>query len=152
MKSFQGSSDLASEDKALGLDLSSAQSQALSWLTLMLSGRATKADIAAMERWRERAPENADALAAAVKMRRMVATQDQIVCEDYRAPIFERQSTRRLLLGGAGALCASYLVVRPPMGLWPSLAELGSDYRTRPGEQQVIALGNGVEMHLNTRT
>ncbi len=50
-----------------------------------------------------------------------------------------RYASRRALLGrrsGAAAIAASYLVVRPPLGLWPSWGEMLADYRTEEGRAQ----------------
>ncbi len=67
----------------------------------------------------------------------------------------ERWLGRRAFLGGAmaaSAAAAGYLVVRPPLDLWPSLAELASDYRTGTGQQRQIAFEDNVSVRLNTRT
>lgn len=62
---------------------------------------------------------------------------------------------RRGFLVGGGAVAASVAaaaVVRPPLGLWPSLADLRADYRTKTGERRTIALAQGLSVELNTRT
>ena len=67
----------------------------------------------------------------------------------------ERRLARRAFLGGAlaaSAGAAGYVAVRPPLGLWPSLAELRADVRTNTGEQRKIAVANGVDVELNTRS
>jgi ferric-dicitrate binding protein FerR (iron transport regulator) len=50
------------------------------------------------------------------------------------------------------AASAAYLAWRPPLGLWPGLDELGADYRTATGEQRRVALGDALELELNTQT
>jgi transmembrane sensor len=56
-------------------------------------------------------------------------------------------------LGGAIAVAtAGYLVVNPPLGLWPSLEELSADYRTGKGEHRKIAVATDVSLELNTQT
>ena len=41
--------------------------------------------------------------------------------------------------------------MRPPLDLWPSLADLASDYRTGTGERRNVDIG-GVSVELNTRS
>jgi transmembrane sensor len=63
--------------------------------------------------------------------------------------------SRRLILGGglaAAAAACGYAVVKPPLDLWPSLAEMTADYRTATGEQRQIALPGEVSVRLNTQT
>jgi transmembrane sensor len=52
----------------------------------------------------------------------------------------------------ASAAAAAYVAVRPPLDLWPSLAELSADYRTAVGEQRQVALAAGATIVMNTRT
>jgi transmembrane sensor len=47
---------------------------------------------------------------------------------------------------------AGWLVIHPPLGLWPSLAELTADHHTGIGQRQQFALANGVAVELNGRT
>ncbi|MBR1220901.1 FecR domain-containing protein [Bradyrhizobium sp. U87765 SZCCT0131] len=70
-------------------------------------------------------------------------------------PSRSRRMTRRTLVGAGVAAAAATLVVaavRPPLDLWPSLAELTADYRTGTGEQTLLALRAGVSMRLNAQT
>ncbi|MDB5608150.1 MAG: iron dicitrate transport regulator FecR [Bradyrhizobium sp.] len=60
---------------------------------------------------------------------------------------------RRVVLGGAiAAAAAGYMVVRPPLDLWPSLEELSADYRTGKGEQRKVLVASDVSLELNTQT
>ncbi|MCW4463868.1 twin-arginine translocation signal domain-containing protein [Sphingomonas sp. BT-65] len=63
---------------------------------------------------------------------------------------------RRSFLAGSGAIAAGLagvLVLRdPPLGLWPSFAELLADYRTGPGQRQKLVPMAGIELELNTRS
>jgi transmembrane sensor len=62
---------------------------------------------------------------------------------------------RRAFIGGAAAAtacAAGYALIQPPLGLWPSLAELRADVRTGIGEQRRIALAAGIAVELNTRS
>ena len=68
-----------------------------------------------------------------------------------------RHSPRRrwLLAGGAGAFAslAAVGLLRPPLGLWPSYAEMQADYRTATGEQRRYALdAQQLTLALNTQT
>src|SRR5262249_20958118 len=64
-----------------------------------------------------------------------------------------RVSRRTVLAGGAAAAAAAgVLIIRPPLELWPSLAELSADHRTAIGEQQHLTLAEPVSLDLNTRT
>ncbi len=60
--------------------------------------------------------------------------------------------SRRLLLSGGLAAAAAYVIVRPPLQLWPSFSELRADYRTAVGERRNVALADGASIELNTRT
>jgi transmembrane sensor len=63
--------------------------------------------------------------------------------------------TRRAFWGGAIAasvVATGYTVVRPPLGLWPSLRELSADFRTAKGEQRKVQLSSDVSVQLNTQT
>jgi transmembrane sensor len=44
------------------------------------------------------------------------------------------------------------MVVRSPLGLWPSLSEWTADYRTGVGERRRVALARDIVLDLNTRT
>jgi transmembrane sensor len=44
------------------------------------------------------------------------------------------------------------MMVRPPLGLWPSIEELSADYRTAKGERRRIAIAPDVSLELNTQT
>ncbi len=49
-------------------------------------------------------------------------------------------------------LGAGYAIVDPPLGLWPSLAQLRADYRTQTGQQRKIAIADKIALELNTQT
>ncbi|MNL12894.1 fec operon regulator FecR [compost metagenome] len=63
-------------------------------------------------------------------------------------------SGRRAFLGAAASVAAiaGMAVVYPPLGLWPAPDEWDVDDRTATGEQRSLALSDGVEVTLNTRT
>ena len=62
------------------------------------------------------------------------------------------QPLRRALLGGLLLGGGLYMVVKPPLQLWPSLADLRADYRTGAGEQRRVQLLDHVWLDMNTRS
>ncbi|MCA1457909.1 FecR domain-containing protein [Bradyrhizobium sp. BRP22] len=138
--------------------------QALAWVIRLQSGAATSEDAAALGLWREQSAEHEAAFRDAVGLwrsfgeaTRKLADEPGFVNVQRRSPPHPRDRlSRRALIGGAMAAAASvaggYLVVRPPMGLWPSFEELSADYRTAKGERRSIALSDNVSLTLNTQT
>ncbi len=127
------------------------------------SGAATSDDADALAQWRGKTPEHEAAFRDAVKLwrtfgdatRRLVAEKDGVLSQTPGLPAARRVVvSRRGFIGGAlaASIAAGYVVVRPPMGLWPSLEELSADYRTTKGEQRDIALSDNVSLKLNTQT
>ena len=140
-------------------DLDPLMRQAIAWLVRMKSGEATVSDAREFKIWRDHSPEHEAALKRAMRLWRTfeaAAAETPVEQDKYRLPLssyLDRISTRRALLGGAiAAAAAGYLVVRPPLGLWPSLEELSADYRTGKGQQLKVALGGGVALDLGTLT
>ncbi len=75
--------------------------------------------------------------------------------DDYKKRVQRRRAiNRRTFLGLSvvTAVAAGVAAVYPPLGLWPSVTDWGADYRTAVGEQRVLALTEGVDVTLNTRT
>lgn len=137
--------------------------KSLAWVNLLLSGAMTPADAQALNLWRARSPAHEQAFADAVRFQRAVRRSilsDRENASAAPSPVQLAQAQRhkpvigrRVLLGGAvAASAAAYLAIKPPGELWPSLAELMSDYHTGTGEQRKIALASGVSLELNTRT
>lgn len=138
--------------------------QALAWVIRLHSGAATSDDAAALALWRQRDAEHEAAFRDAVRLwrsfgeaTRELASESELVSVGRRSPQAARDRlSRRALIGGAMAAAASvacgYMVVRPPMGLWPSFEELSADYRTAKGERRNIALSDNVSLTLNTQT
>ena len=141
-------------------DRRAVEREALSWVFRLHMGDMSEEDTDAMLQWRARNPVHAQALSDAVKLRqRLVGAAGAIVREDaasmHQTPIRSAQPrmARRAFVGGAlAASIGAVALVRPPLGLWPSLAELGADYRTGTGERRTVALARGVTIELNTRT
>lgn len=141
-------------------DIDPVLRQAIGWLVRLKSGEATAADAEEFMRWRSQSADHEAAVRRAVKLWRMsektlsgLARQEAERSGVSALPFLSRRSTRRAFLGGAiAAAAAGYFVVRPPLGLWPSLEELSADYRTGKGEQLKVALASGVSLELGTLT
>lgn len=137
--------------------------QALAWVIRLHSGSATSEDAAALGLWRQRSAEHEAAFRDAVRLwrsfgeaTRELANEPEFVNVERKRLLDARgRLSRRALIGGAMAaasVAGGYLVVRPPMGLWPSIEELSADYRTAKGERRNIALSDNISLTLNTQT
>ncbi|QXQ05298.1 DUF4880 domain-containing protein [Sphingosinicellaceae bacterium] len=108
------------------------------------SGDATEADAEALEAWRTADPTHDLAF-------RQLAGMRPVARALKRAPVVDRRG----VLAAGGAMVAggiAFGMARPPLGLWPSYAELMADRRTGVGERLAFAPGVGVNIELNTRT
>jgi transmembrane sensor len=134
------------------------QREAMAWLSLLSSGTATQADAEELKAWCRQDPSHAGAYARAARVWDRLGT----VAAQAERPQIARPAAsstpvlvRRAFLGGAIAASvtgATYVAVHPPLGLWPSLAELRADVRTAPGERRRLDLAEGVSVDLNTRS
>lgn len=146
-----------SDDQKMPSD--AREDEAFEWLTRLTSGEVTTGELRALERWRAQSPSNETAFVEAAKLWdsvkpavETVARQDRGVARSAQFPRTNMRMGRRAMLGGALAAGAAYLVVRPPLGLWPSLSELTSDYRTATGQQRRITTDGGATIAMNTQT
>jgi transmembrane sensor len=136
------------------------KSEALAWLTRVSLGEASRDDLAALRQWRDASPAHATALAQAGRLWRELAAPVEALARSgalsvpVRSKAVHRPSRRALLAGGfaAAAAAGGVMAVRPPLGLWPSLAELAADHRTGTGEQRHLTLAGAVSVDLNTQT
>jgi transmembrane sensor len=138
--------------------------EALAWVIRLHSGSATSDDAAALALWRARSPQHEAAFRDAVELWRALGDATRKLVTEAEPPHVQIPTLRgapvairrRVLIGGAMAaaasLAAGYLVVRPPLGLWPSLDELSADYRTAKGERRSVVLPDNVALTLNTQT
>lgn len=135
--------------------------EALAWLTRIALGEASSSDMEELRRWRDTSPAHAAALARVGRLWRGIEgaaaglVQSGAVSVPVSSPAGYRPSRRVLLGAGAmatAAAAAGVLVVRPPYHLWPSLAELGADYRTTIGEQRRVSLSGSISVEMNTQT
>lgn len=136
--------------------------EALDFVVRLKTGEPTRADVDALQAWRQQSGAHEAAFknaarvfrhagVAALELADQPATGD--VARFSRGPT-PRPIGRRAVLGGAAAAAAAvgYAIVRPPLGLWPSLEELSADYRTGKGELRKIAVAPNVSLELNTQT
>lgn len=130
--------------------------EALGWLSRVSLGDATHEDLAELRRWRDRSPEHAAALANAGQLwRSLQMPAAALARERATARRGGVHLSRRALIGGGAAAAAAaigVMMVRPPLGLWPSITELAADHRTGTGEQLHFNLGEAVAVDLNTRS
>jgi transmembrane sensor len=149
----------APDDTSLKLD--PLLREAFAWVIQLHSGEATVEDAEALEQWRRTSSDHEAAFRDAVRLWRTLGDETRrLVAEGGRletskpAAVRTIALSRRSLIGGAMAasIAAGYAIVRPPLGLWPSLEELMADYRTAKGEQRTIALSDNISLKLNTET
>jgi transmembrane sensor len=128
------------------------------WITELVSGEATTADAESLKQWCKQSPAHAAAFAVAARRWKDFGPPGHDLLRRGEVTLFpppSGQVSRRLILGGAGALsavAAGYAVVNPPLGMWPSLDELAADYRTVTGEQRHVAVASNVSVQMNTQT
>jgi len=150
-------------DDALNDDLDPLMKEALQWIVRLTSGAATTADARDFENWRTQGPAHEEAFREAASFRQTVRAMNLPHPAALRAanvtPIRPRRQpvlmNRRTMLAGSGAIAASaaaVIVANPPLGLWPSFAELTADYRTGQGERRDIRLAGGASIDLNARS
>jgi transmembrane sensor len=146
-----------SDDQKMPSD--AREDEAFEWLTRLTSGEVTTSELRALAQWRAQSPLNEAAFVEAGKLWHSVKPAVETVAQQHQGvarigvfPQAEMRMGRRAVLGGALAASAAYMVVRPPLGLWPSLSELTSDYRTATGQQRRITTEGGAIVDLNTQT
>lgn len=147
---------MSDDDKARS---AASKEEAFEWLMRLTSGEATAEDAQALDRWRRQDPSHDAALIQVSTLWRSVGpAAKRAAARSGRSsalgstPLLRSVTARRAVLGGAVAAAAAYVVVRPPLGLWPSVSELTSDYRTGTGEQRRIVAAGGASLELNTAT
>lgn len=144
-------------------DFDPIEREAYEWVERFMSGDMTSADVEAMKAWYGRSPAHAAAYADVRRLWRALGPAASAVMrrsgevgrEGGRCRPSPPSLGRRAFLGGtlaASAAAAAYMVIRPPLALWPSYAEWEGDYRTGVGEQRRVTLAGAVSLDLNTRT
>lgn len=137
--------------------------EAHAWARVLGAGSPTVQDGEAFKAWRGQSPAHQRAWAQASRAWRELGGVVQAYAAERpaqarpdrraQAPFSPRR--RWLLAGGAGAFAslAAVGLLRPPLGLWPSYAEMQADYRTATGEQRRYALdAQQLTLALNTQT
>lgn len=144
-------------------NLSQIEQQAVGWVQKLASGSATEDEIAGAKRWRMQDPRHLKAYEDAERIWKRMAVVGRAkygpdanfmgALQDYGEK--RAAMTRRAMLGiGVVSIgtVATYAMIKPPLGLWPSYSELRADFRTGTGEQRTIAFAGDVEIALNTQT
>lgn len=134
--------------------------EAMRWVALVTDTGATASDALMAKAWRAQGPAHEAAFQEAVAFRRLVramplpAPSAEVTA--FRPRAAPSVLTRRAaLVGGGGAVAAGlagWAVLQPPLGLWPSLAELTADHHTAVGQRQAFALAKGVDVEVNARS
>ncbi|PJC98259.1 iron dicitrate transport regulator FecR [Janthinobacterium sp. BJB1] len=144
----RGPSTTADSDAAIG-------QQAAAWWARLRADDFTRADADALRAWCASSPDHARAWR---ELQQLWQALDPALTRAAAAPqrenvlAFPARPGRRAFLGGALAAGVAALALRPPLGAWPSLQELGADYRTGTGEQRQVALSPQMTVQLNTQT
>jgi transmembrane sensor len=132
--------------------------EAVAWLARLSSGETTAADAEALNCWCGESPAHAAAFAEANLLWNVLGSAARSVAARAAAgksPQRPSITGRRAFIGAAGAAAAAsigYLIVRPPLELWPSISELAAQHRTGTGERRQLAIAGGGAVEMNTRT
>lgn len=120
--------------------------EAADWLVRLTSRSATEHDAEQLAAWRARSADHEAAFREVAGVRAYA-----VLARTTRKPL----SRRAVLSAGGGtalAVLVAYGVTRPPLGLWPSYAELAADHRTPVGGRLSLQPTAGVEVELSSRT
>ncbi|TWB96028.1 FecR family protein [Bradyrhizobium macuxiense] len=139
-------------------ELTAIESEALARVQRLGSGQASRRDIEDTKRWGNQSSAHSEALAQASLLWDQLGPAGANLLKRRGDSILaavrpQPRMTRRAVLGGALATsAAAYLVVSPPLQLWPSLRDVMADYRTAAGEQRKLTIDGDVKVTLNTGT
>jgi transmembrane sensor len=136
--------------------LMAIEPQVRAWLIHLRSGRATQEDAQEFKRWCAEDPNRAKAAAMMGSTWNVLGAAAANIADEARANQRRKPQGmrvgRRAFVGFAVAAGASWLALRPPLGLWPALSDFAADYRTGTGEQRRVALSERVSVEMNTQT
>ncbi|WP_067063708.1 FecR family protein [Roseateles chitosanitabidus] len=134
---------------------------AQAWVRKLHSGRVTRWEASAFQRWVEADPARLAAVRQASRQWQLMGAAgarllqaDPAVARHHREALMRRaRPDRRAFLGFAvGGAGAAAVVAYAPLDLWPALRLWGADERTAAGEQRQIEFVEHVQVALNTRT
>ncbi|HEY3599392.1 MAG TPA: FecR domain-containing protein [Paraburkholderia sp.] len=133
--------------------------QARAWLLRLRAGNVSPEDAQAFQQWCELHPQTAYLLRDTWSTLRSAAAE---IAQEERASgkawkgnvgrAHPLRPGRRAFVGFAVAAGASWLALRPPLALWPSIGDFAADWRTGTGEQRQVALSDRVRVEMNTQT
>ena len=129
--------------------------QADAWWVRLRSADFTRADADALHAWCARSPAHARAWRELQQLwQALDPALSRAAAPSQRENVlaFPARPGRRAFLGGALAAGVAVLALRPPLGAWPSLQELGADYRTGTGEQRQVVVSPQMTVQMNTQT
>jgi transmembrane sensor len=131
--------------------------QAIDWLLLMASGRATARDRLAFLNWRRQSAEHEAAVTAAEALMQAVGETRQAEAhrrsvEQARNPVAVRRRVRRRLLFAGAAAAASVAAVTAALPALGPFAALYADHATGVGQRKRGELADGSVALLNTAT
>lgn len=138
--------------------LGALRREALERVRRLGSGRATPADVEATKQWGRQSPDHAEALwQASLLWDRLGCAGDNVLRRSGAAlggvqAAAPAPSRRAFVAGAAATAAAAYLVVRPPLDLWPSLGDVMADYHTATGETKDVSIPGDIRLSLNTAT
>jgi transmembrane sensor len=130
--------------------------EALYLITDALAEKDAARHLRALDAWRRQSVEHAVAYERAVTIHEALnaaARRAHKRGRTFGSPGAIRTGRRVFIIGSAAvAASAVGLALYPPLGLWPSAADLLADHHTGPGEQRAVAMLSGASLTLNTRT
>jgi transmembrane sensor len=137
------------------------QNEAYDWVIRLTSGDATTADAEALKHWCAKSSAHKRAFGEAKLLWNVAgpaareAVDRQLVSASAKWPS-RRQSPlkRRAVFGGVAVMASAaiYMVMRPPLNIWPSLTELAANYHTGTGDQRQLLLADDISVDMNTQT
>lgn len=126
--------------------------EAADWLVQLQSGAATEADHRAIQLWRDRSPQHAQAwLRAEALLGDLRAVPGNVVSDTFQRLNTSKRTGRRQALHRLGL----FLLAGP--AVWTASRELpwqrwGADQRTAIGEQKKLTLPDGTQLLINTNS
>jgi transmembrane sensor len=132
--------------------------EAIDWVVRLKTSELRETDIEALRCWRNQSRRHEEAFTAALRLwRNLGVAARELADEEVAQTAAERFPSRFLgrrgvLASALGAGIAGYFIVKPPLGMWPSLAEFSADCRTRKGEQRRVVVADDISVQMNTQT